>query len=140
MDNLRQASTACYGDSLTSLLLFVAERQIAVEEQSVKMASDMEVLTKQRCVTEFLHAEKIAPVDIHRRLLDAYGDQTVGVSTVRLWVVRYSSGDTDVRDRPRSEALSGAERRIQCFGNDVGNVRISQSLCQMGPMDAHTGT
>jgi hypothetical protein len=29
------------------------------------MASDMEVRTKQRCAIEFLHVEKIAPVDIH---------------------------------------------------------------------------
>ena len=66
------------------------------------MASDMEVRMKQRCVIEFLHAEKIAPNDIHRRLLNVYGDQTVDVSTVRRWVARFSSGDSDVKDKPRS--------------------------------------
>ena len=40
------------------------------EGQSDRLASDMEVRMKQRCVTEFLHAEKIAPNDIHRRLLN----------------------------------------------------------------------
>jgi hypothetical protein len=89
----------------------------------------------------------------------------VDVSTVRRWVVRFGSGDSDVRDRPRSgrpctavsprnaEQLDqliradydqgtvyGAECRLQCAGNDVGNVGISQSLCQVGPTDAHTGT
>ena len=57
---------------------------------------------KKRCVSEFLHAEKIAPSDIHRRLLNVYGDQTVDVSTVRRWVARFSSGDSDVKDKPRS--------------------------------------
>ena len=57
---------------------------------------------KQRCVIEFLHAEKIAPKDIHRRLVNVYGDQTVDVSTVRRWVARFSSGDSDVKDKPRS--------------------------------------
>jgi len=57
---------------------------------------------KQRCVTEFLHAEKIAPNEIHRRLLNVYGDQTVDVSTVRRWVTPFSSGDSDVEDQPRS--------------------------------------
>ena len=57
---------------------------------------------KQRCVTEFLHAEKIAPNDIHRHLLNVYGDQTVDVNTVRRWVARFSSGDSDVKDMPRS--------------------------------------
>jgi hypothetical protein len=53
---------------------------------------------KQRFVTEFLHAEKNVPNDIHRRLLTVYGDQTVDVSTVR----RFSAGDSDVKDEPRS--------------------------------------
>jgi len=61
----------------------------------------MEVRMKQRCVIEFLHAEKIAPNDIHRRLLNVYGDQTVDVNTVRLWVAHFNSGD-DVKDKPRS--------------------------------------
>ena len=33
--------------------------------QSDKMVSDMEVCMKQRCVIEFLHVEKMAPIDIH---------------------------------------------------------------------------
>jgi hypothetical protein len=33
-----------------------------------------------------------------------------------------------------------AECQIQCVQNDVGNVGISQSLCRVGPTDAHTGT
>jgi hypothetical protein len=41
------------------------------------MASDMKAHTQQMCVTEFLHAEKVTPVDIQRRLLNVYGDQTV---------------------------------------------------------------
>ena len=84
------------------LLNFVAMRQMTAEGQSDKMASDMEMWMKHRCVTEFLHAEQIAPSDIHRRLLNVYGDQTVDVSTVRRWVARFSSGDSDVKDKPRS--------------------------------------
>jgi len=75
---------------------------MTAEGQSDRMASDMEVRMKQRCVTEFLHAEKIAPNDNHRRFLDVYGDQTVDVSTVRRWVARFSSGVSDVKDKPRS--------------------------------------
>ena len=46
-------------------LHFVAVGQMAIEEQSDKIVSDMEVCMKQRYVTEFLHAEKKAPSDIH---------------------------------------------------------------------------
>ncbi|XP_040556984.1 serine/threonine-protein kinase VRK1 isoform X1 [Gallus gallus] len=77
-------------------------QKMAAEGQSDIMASDMEARMKQRCIIEFLHAEKIAPIDIHRRLLNVYGDQTVDVSTVRRWVVRFSSGDNDLKDKPRS--------------------------------------
>jgi transposase len=62
----------------------------------------MEVRIKQRCVIEFLHAEKIAHNEIHRRLLKVYGDQTVDVSTVMRCVARFNSGDSDVKDKPRS--------------------------------------
>ena len=59
---------------------------MAAKGQSEKMVSDMEVYMEQRCVTEFLHAEKIAPTDIHWYLLSVDGDQTVAVSTAS-WCV-----------------------------------------------------
>ena len=76
-------------------LHFAAVWQMAVEGQFDTMASDTEVCMKQRCVTEFLHAEKIEPIDIHLCLLDVYGDQRVDVSTVRQWVVHFGSGDSN---------------------------------------------
>ena len=36
----------------------------------------------------------MAPIVIRQRLVNECGDQTVGVSTVRQWVVRFSSGDS----------------------------------------------
>ena len=78
-------------------------RQMTAEGQSDRMACDMEVCMKQRCVIEFLHAEKIAPSDIHWHLLDVYGDHTVDISTVRWWVAHFSSGDSDVKEKPCSE-------------------------------------
>ena len=68
---------------------------MAAERQTDKMASDMEVLMKQRCVTEFLHAEEMTPTDIHRYLMNIYGDQTADVGTVRQWVVRFNSRKID---------------------------------------------
>jgi len=38
--------------------------------------------------------DKKAAIDIHQHLLNAYGDQTVDVSTVRRWVVCFSSGNS----------------------------------------------
>ena len=54
---------------------------MAAEGQSGKSASDMEAWMKQRCGTELLHAEKMAPFDIHQCLLNINGDQTADVSS-----------------------------------------------------------
>jgi len=42
-----------------------------------------EVRFKQRAVIESLTAEKVPPIEIHRRMKAVYGDQCVDVSTVR---------------------------------------------------------
>ena len=39
--------------------------QVGAEGQSDRVVSDMEVGMKQRCVTEYLHEEQMAPTDIH---------------------------------------------------------------------------
>jgi len=41
---------------------------MAAEGQSDRMASDMEMRMKKRCISEVLHVEKMAPTDIHRCL------------------------------------------------------------------------
>ena len=46
-------------------LHFIAVQQMATEQWSDKMESDMEGRMKKRCVTEFLHEEKTAYINIH---------------------------------------------------------------------------
>ena len=53
------------------------------------------VLFKQRAVIEFLTAEKVPPIEIHRRMQVVYGDQCVDVSTVRRWVRRFKDGELE---------------------------------------------
>ena len=52
-----------------------------------------DVRFKQRAVIELLTAEKVSPIEIHRRLQAVYGDQCVDVSTVRRWVSRFKDGE-----------------------------------------------
>ena len=52
-----------------------------------------DVRFKQRAVIEFLTAEKVPPIKIHRRMEDVCGDQCVDVSTVRRWVRRFKDGE-----------------------------------------------
>jgi len=43
---------------------FCSIQHMAEEGKSDRMASDLQVHMKQRCVTELLHVEKITPYDI----------------------------------------------------------------------------
>ena len=68
-----------------------------------------DVRFKQRAVIEFLTMEKVAPIEIHRRMQAAYGDQFVDVSTVRGWVRRFKDGElgqADLSDKTRSGQIS----------------------------------
>jgi transposase len=149
-------------------LNFVAVGQMTAKRQSDKMAPGMEVCMKQRCVIEFLHVEKIAPNDIHRRFLNFYGDQSVDVSTVTHWMARFSSANSDMNDKPHSRGPCTADTpqneeclyqlihgnwrittRELCTELNIGfkplevmvaTLEISQSLRQVGLTNAHTGT
>jgi hypothetical protein len=64
-----------------------------------------DVRFKQRALIEFLTAEKVPPVQIHRRMQAVFGDQCVDVSTVRRWVWRFKAGElgqADLSDKTRS--------------------------------------
>ena len=53
---------------------------------------------KQRAVIDLLTAEKVPPIEIHRRMQAVYGDQCVDVSTVRRWVRRFKDGELGQAD------------------------------------------
>jgi len=64
-----------------------------------------DVRFKQRAVIEFLTADKVPPIEIHRRMQAVYGDHCVDVSTVRRWVRRFKDGElgqADLSDKTRS--------------------------------------
>jgi len=71
-----------------------------------------DVLFKQRAVIEFLTAEEVPPIEIHRRMQAVYGDQCVYVSTVRRWVTRFKDeqlGQADLSDKtPRTDFKTSA--------------------------------
>lgn len=67
---------------------------MAAEGHSDKMVSGMEVQIKPRRDTALLREEMIAFTDIHRCLLNTDVGQTVDVSTVKQWVVCFSSSDS----------------------------------------------
>ena len=69
-------------------------------------------IMKQKCVIEFLHAEAMAPTDIHQHFLNVYGDQTVGVYPVRWWMVHFSSVSNDSGSPPLLQILTSMACRL----------------------------
>ena len=68
----------------------------------------MDVKQKQRAVIKFLTKEGYTAADVHKRLLNVYGEATIDVSNVRRWVKKFKEGITSVNDKPRSGRPSTA--------------------------------
>ena len=50
-------------------------------------------------------------IDIHRLLLNIYGDHTVDMKTIRRWLIRFSGGDNAMIDKARLTQLPTFESR-----------------------------
>jgi len=59
-------------------------------------------IEEQRGVVWFLWAEGVKPVEIHRRMLAEYGQNTMSQRKVYEWVERFKSCRTRVTDEDRS--------------------------------------
>ena len=75
----------------------------------VEMEEFSDVRFKQSAVIEFLTAEKVPPIEIHRWREAIYGDLCVDVSTVRRCVRWFKDGElgqADLNDKTRSGQIS----------------------------------
>ncbi|GBL99922.1 hypothetical protein AVEN_19420-1 [Araneus ventricosus] len=64
--------------------------------------ADCEVLS----VIRVLNAKKIKPAEIHRQLVEIYGEDVMTDGMVRKWVRQFNDGRTNVLDEARSERTS----------------------------------
>ena len=65
----------------------------------------MSTRLKQCAVTEYLSAENVTPAEIHRRLQVVYGENTVNITTVNRWAIKFrecEAGRANIVDQPRS--------------------------------------
>jgi len=68
-------------------------------------------IEEQSGVERFLWAERVKPVEIHRRMLAQYGQSTESQRKVYVWVERFKSGRTRVTDEGRFGWLSTSRGR-----------------------------
>ncbi|GBN66135.1 hypothetical protein AVEN_168208-1 [Araneus ventricosus] len=60
--------------------------------------ADCEVLS----VIQFLNAKNVKPTEIHRQLVEIYGENVMTDGMVRKWVRHFNDGRTNVHDEARS--------------------------------------
>ncbi|GBM96854.1 hypothetical protein AVEN_126646-1 [Araneus ventricosus] len=54
-----------------------------------------------RSVIRFLNAKKVKPAEIHRQLVEIYGENVMTDGMVRKWVRQFNDGRTNVHDEAR---------------------------------------
>ncbi|GBO17750.1 hypothetical protein AVEN_181159-1 [Araneus ventricosus] len=59
-----------------------------------------------RSVIRFLNAKNAKPSEIHRQLVEIYGENVMTDGMVRKWVRQFNDGRTNVHDEARSGRLS----------------------------------
>ncbi|GBN85665.1 hypothetical protein AVEN_216963-1 [Araneus ventricosus] len=59
-----------------------------------------------RSVMRFLNAKKVKPAEIHRQLVEIYGENIMTDGKVRKWVGQFNDGRTNVHDEARSGRAS----------------------------------
>jgi hypothetical protein len=60
----------------------------------------MDSKQEQHAVIEILTKEGCGLSDIHRRLQNVYGDDTIDKSNVHRWMKKFRDGETSTEDKP----------------------------------------
>jgi hypothetical protein len=79
-----------------------AVSHMSTVHKQFKMADVIGTGMKQTVVTEFFTTKKAGPTGIQRRLNSVHRERTTDVSTVRHWVRRFKSCETEIGDKPQS--------------------------------------
>ena len=97
------ATTLLHSDAKFHSLLYTGSKAVRVNMESCY--SGMSTRLKQRAVTGFLSAENVTPAEIHRRLQDVYGENTVNRTTVTRWAIKFREcepGHANIVDQSHS--------------------------------------
>ncbi|GLV46442.1 hypothetical protein CBL_20781 [Carabus blaptoides fortunei] len=76
-----------------------------------------------RSIIRFLNAKKVSPIDIHRQLVEVYGEKCMDVKNVRKWCREFSEDRENVHDEQRSGRPSLPESTVARIDEMVRNNR-----------------
>ncbi|GBN20076.1 hypothetical protein AVEN_234770-1 [Araneus ventricosus] len=94
-----------------------------------------------RSVIRFLNAKNVKLAEIHRQLVEIYGENLMTDGMVRKWVRQYSDGRTNVHDEARSGRSSVVNDDLVAKLNEKirGNSRFTiRMLCDEFPQISKT--
>jgi transposase len=101
-----------------------------------KMADVTDARTKHKVATEFLTAEQASPTENHWHLNRVYGERTVNLSTVMLWVRHFKSDEIEDKDNPRNGRPAKAVRANNSCTDALIKQELNklcQSICTVRP-------
>ncbi|CAG9826561.1 unnamed protein product [Diabrotica balteata] len=61
----------------------------------------------------FLKVKQISPIDIHRQLIEDYGEKSISIQHVRKWCREFSEGRTNIHDKDRTGRLSVSDEKVK---------------------------
>ena len=91
--------------SLSPLGRSVLARQPFVMELPLAAPARCEV----QAVIRFLNAKGVKPIEIHRQLMEVYGESCMDVKNVRKGCREFTAGRMEIHDEERSGRLSRSE-------------------------------
>ena len=81
------ATTLLHRSAKFQSFLYTGSKTVFVNMESCY--GGMSTTLKQCAVTEFLSAENVTPVEIHRLLQALYGEDTFNRTTVNRWAIKF---------------------------------------------------
>ena len=65
-----------------------------------------------RAVIRFLNAKGVKPIEIHRQLMEVYGESCMDVKNIRKWCREFTAGRTEIHDEERSGRPSISDETV----------------------------
>jgi len=83
-----------------------------------------------RAVIRFLNAKCVKPIEIHRQLMEVYGDSCKDVKNVCKWCREFTAGHTEIHDEERSGRLSISDETVAkvAHGTTINADRYCETL------------
>ncbi|GBO02914.1 hypothetical protein AVEN_269330-1 [Araneus ventricosus] len=95
-----------------------------------------------RSVIRFLNAKKVKPAEIHRQLVEIYGENVMTDGVVRKWIRQFNDGRTSVHDEARSGQPSVVndeleEKAAKLFGKEAALFVPSGTMGNLASVMSH---